>query len=367
MGVAGPGSPFPSADFTFVISTRASATGRQGFRSTGPAATAGAGARRGSSDDDDPGQRPGLICERVERVLGRVQPHNGFGHLPPLLARQGVASIRHSAPEAATPTGPCWRCRVRHESAPSRTTIQGVLEAVIRDTALPALRRRHRPAAPSLDVQAEKLADALLALRADIDRVIDEVESIARPFGRTAVVRAPLFEQCARVLGDRWALDACDQFQVTLALSTLEAALDGMTPAWPGLVEAAPSVLVVTPPDEPHRLGAVLADRALQHAGWCTTRAAPESAAALEEMLAGERFDALHIALSCALRRDHLQADLARTIARARAASRNPGLVVSLGGRLVTEAPDAWTLIGADAGCTSAATLQSALETVLAR
>jgi hypothetical protein len=150
---------------------------------------------------------------------------------------------------------------------------------------------------------------------------------------------------------------------MTTALATLQAALDGMAEPWPSHLGEAPAVLVVTPPDESHLLGAVLARHCLRNSGWRVSSAAPASDAALEPLVANGWLDVLHIALSCVFRRDHWQARLARSIAGARDASRNPGLLVSVGGRLFSEDSDAWSTVGADAGSTSAATLHQSIET----
>ncbi len=115
--------------------------------------------------------------------------------------------------------------------------------------------------------------------------------------------------------------------------------------------------MVATPPREPHRLGAVLAERCLCETGWRTTLAAPETDAALAAIVEATAFDVVHIALSPVFRRDHEAARLARLLDMTRAASRNPSVTISIGGRLVGDAPEALRTLGADAGSPSAATL----------
>jgi hypothetical protein len=65
-------------------------------------------------------------------------------------------------------------------------------------------------------------------------------------------------------------------------------------------------------------------------------------------------FDALDLSLSVAFRREHWLPRVTATIAKVRAASRNPGLVVIVGGRAFTEMSGAAALVGADAGSASA-------------
>lgn len=379
MDVAGHAGPFRFAIYPSGIAAWTTTAGRRGNGSADWPKNVGFTTTRGSSsdDDDDPGRAAGPICERVDMVLGRVDPNehrNGFTHLPQSPSLQGRGGARSiatrrppSTPEAATVASPCWRCRARHEPTPSRATVHRVLEAVIRQAVLPALRARHRTDPPPLAMAADRLADGLLAPSPGIDATLAAIEPVIRPFGWTAFARAPLIEQAARTLGDRWAGDICDDLAITTALAALQAALDGMAAPGASHPEDAPAVLVLTLPGESHVLGAVLARHCLADSGWRVTTAAPASDTALERLVAGAWLDVLHIAQSCVFRRDHWQARLARTIAGVRAASRNPGLLVSVGGRLFSEDSDAWSTVGADAGSNSAATLHRSIETARRR
>jgi|GEM_PF-2452073 len=316
---------------------------------------------RPADADDIPAQGCVPNCPRVLQVLERgrrmLRTMNG--------ARSGLEPHHDdrlsSTVDCATTVDLCWNCRTRPEAKPSPAAIQRVLEGAIRRAVLPRLQALHRSSLPPVRAAAARLADRLLAPSPGIGRTIIAIESIARPYGWSVTYCAPLFEECARNLGDRFAHDACDEAQLTTALLTLQAALDSMSEPMTSLPEHAPAALVVTPPDEPHQLGAKLAERALQHAGWRTTSAAPADDAALGQLLGAEHHDVLHLALSCAFRRDHWQAKLARLIAHARTASRNPGITVSLGGRLFNEAPAAWRTVGADTCSMSSATLAQAL------
>lgn len=290
------------------------------------------------------------VLERGLRMLQAMELHTPA--LPPM-APDAIATPSPSACAAA----PCWRCLTRPEAAPPPDTVHSLLEGAIRGAVLPRLRARYGARTPSVNTAAVRLADRLLAPSAGVGRTIALIETIARPYGWSAASCAPLFEACARNLGDRLARDACDDPQVTTALLTLQAALDSMHEPWSGCSKPAPAALVVTAPGEPHRLGAQLAARALQLAGWRVTGATPADEASLAAMVAAERFDVLHIALSPACRRDHCQARLARLIAGVRDASCSPGLKISVGGRLFSEAPAAWSTVGADTGSASAGTL----------
>ena len=75
---------------------------------------------------------------------------------------------------------------------------------------------------------------------------------------------------------------------------------------------------------------------------------------ALDTLLANTWFDALDLSLSTAFGRDGWLPRMRATVAHARAASRNPALVVVVGGRVFGAASDAGQQVGAD-GCYSSA------------
>jgi hypothetical protein len=327
---------------------------------------------QGALGDDQHGREPsGPVCERVRRLLRTVVPDREWSvffqvsELPPLQTRlraaPGTCKRTEAAPDRASSVNPCWRCRLRYDPRPSTETVQEVLEAVIRRDVLPSLRRRHRPAsgpaAGQLATAAERLADHLLAAGPDLALTVDGIDAIVRPFGLTPCAWAPVVERAARELGDRWAQDTCDDLAITLAVMSLQTAIDTLAEPATDQPAPRPAVLVVTPPREPHRLGAVLAERCLGEAGWQTTLAAPETDAGLVELVEATSFDAVHVALSPVFSRNHEAARLTRLLTMTRAASRNPSVTISIGGRLVGDAPEAPRTLGADVGGPSAASL----------
>jgi hypothetical protein len=114
-------------------------------------------------------------------------------------------------------------------------------------------------------------------------------------------------------------------------------------------------VLVAPQPGENHLLGAALDAEMLWQAGWDMHARFPESDAALQALLAETWFDALDLSLSTAFRREHWLPRITRTIAQARRASRNPALVVVVGGRLFGEERTAGQHVGANL-CSASAT-----------
>ena len=152
----------------------------------------------------------------------------------------------------------------------------------------------------------------------------------------------------ARSLGDLWYADDCSAAEVTLGLGRIQALVRelGVAAAMSGY--DLPAVLVAPQPGETHGLGATLDSELLGRMGWDTRSEFPANDAALQALLAGAWFDVLDLSLSTALRREELLPRLAITIAAARIASLNPGLVIVAGGRDFAETAGAAESVGAD-------------------
>ncbi len=230
------------------------------------------------------------------------------------------------------------------------------LHSVIRTIVVPRLLSHHAQApvhySPAL---ARQLANLLIGpdsapATAFLTRLYDHA-------GSADALLSTIVEPAARALGDLWLDDACTEFDVTIGLTRLQSAMRLMEAdllPHPGFEEPPPAVLVVPEPGERHMLGAALDSDVLWHAGWAPHCEFPASDAALQSMVDDTWFDALDLSLSVAFRREHWLPRVTATIAKVRAASRNPGLVVIVGGRAFTEMTNAAALVGADAGASTA-------------
>lgn len=236
----------------------------------------------------------------------------------------------------------------------SRTTAT-VLKTVIRQTVIPRLLHQHglagRPGdapAPLPHARAAELAELLVA--PDQAAALDLIRDLRGPDGDLSQLYAPLFEPAARGLGDLWDDDLCSEFDVTLGLCRMQSAvrLLGLDAPRAILHGPQPHVLVAPVPGELHHLVAAMDSEWLWHAGWSPEAAFPADDRALEELVAGTWVDVLDLSLSAAFRRrDRLQR-LTATIAQARGASRNPALVVLVGGRAFAEGGATGLEVGAD-------------------
>lgn len=258
--------------------------------------------------------------------------------------------------------------------APSNFPLRGSAGAILKDiivsAVLPELVSRHndneaRGAWP-IDQRARALADLLIG--PDTEAALELLRTLQNNDGAITHLYETLIEPAARRLGDLWGSDLCSELDVSLGLSQLQRAVrvlneEVMQPTIPkGLY--LPSILIVPEPGEVHMLSSVLDSDALTNAGWDPLLEFPTTDEALQDMMAGDWYDALDLSLSASFRRDSWLPRVTKTIALARHASRNPALVVIVGGRIFAEDRQACGQVGADAGSHTA---MSASRTILDR
>lgn len=202
--------------------------------------------------------------------------------------------------------------------------------------------------------RAIELAQLLTA--ADPLAAFDLIQQLNEVSFSLPTLFASVLEPAARGLGDLWMADDCSEDELMLGLSRLQTAVRRLGCMVPETAPPHPpvrAVLVATQPGELHRLGCAMDAEALWQAGWDAHCEFPATDAALQRLLSDTWFDALDLSLSCSLRREHWLPRMAETIARARDASRNPALVIMVGGRVFFEQGDASLRIGADASSAS--------------
>jgi hypothetical protein len=261
------------------------------------------------------------------------------------------------------------------EIAPTNSPLKGpagsILKDIIISAVLPELLSRHadtnRDAAWPIDQRARALADLLVGT--DTTAALELLRTLQGSDGAIRHLYENLVEPAARRLGDLWGADLCNELDVTLGLSQLQRAIrvlneEVMAPTMPkGLF--LPAVLIVPEPGEVHMLNSVLDSDVLGHAGWDPLMEFPASDEALQDLMAGTWFDALDISLSPSFRRDSWLPKVTKTIALARHASRNPAVVVVVGGRIFTEDKDAGAQVGADGVSTTTRNTQRTIQNSL--
>jgi len=235
-----------------------------------------------------------------------------------------------------------------------------MLKTVILERVIPELLDQHRVVRIGgrpvpIHKRVWELADLLIAAdQAAALELIREVRSETAPI---LLHYAALFEPAARRLGDLWGEDVCTEFDVTLGLSRIQTAvrlLNAGAARQHATGSPGPVVLIAPEPGEMHSLGAALDSEVMWNFGWNPHCEYPRDDHALEDLVAAKWFDVLDLSLSTAFRREHWLPRLKSSITAARRASRNPALVVVVGGRMFAEHLAFGVQVGADAASTTA-------------
>ncbi|MBB4196832.1 methanogenic corrinoid protein MtbC1 [Rhodoblastus sphagnicola] len=193
-----------------------------------------------------------------------------------------------------------------------------------------------------------RLARLLVVGGSDVFR--DEVETRLAAGAAPLSVMNEILAPIARELGRLWDRDDCDLIDVQRACGALQRLMSRIKPqaAARGPLKP-PSILMRVAPGERHTLGAEVAEAAFRDLGWRVSRG---EARGIGAQLAREWHDFVGFSLGC----DRHVESLSHAIAEARAASRNPRLLVVVGGAIFAEHPDIARNIEADF-CVCAATI----------
>jgi len=260
-----------------------------------------------------------------------------------------------------------WRSTMRAPAADSPQALARVIEAEI----LPRLRSPqsdnltdpavNRAAVPA--GAAEQFAAA--ALTDEVRGLLDRVDALLAGGVPVETIYLDLLAPAARRLGAWWDSDACDYFDVTMGLWRLQEVLRALSvfSPWSAPSEASARRALFAPaPGEQHGFGAALVEEFFRRAGWQTWNAPTTDAAGLQECVAARSYDILGLTVSV---ERHMEM-LADTIAGLRRASRNPDIIVMVGGRLFVANPDLAAQIGADATAADAEAAVTVAERLLA-
>jgi methanogenic corrinoid protein MtbC1 len=189
-----------------------------------------------------------------------------------------------------------------------------------------------------------------LVLNGDDIGINRKIATLIESGWKGAMLLTHLIEPTARALGDAWLSDDCSELDLAIGLSMLQLAGHAIShdPTPAKLRASQYRILLATAPGEPHMLGTSLLADLFTDAGWSVDMAFPDSNQALANQLAAQQPDAVDIGLSDALSRKDSLALLRRTIERSRFAAPDHLTVVSVGGRLFSEAIATAENVGAD-------------------
>jgi methanogenic corrinoid protein MtbC1 len=186
--------------------------------------------------------------------------------------------------------------------------------------------------------------------------------------GSVTSVYLDLLAPAARHLGVLWEQDRCDFASVTVALGRLQQLLRAWSPSFGTEVQHPPNgrrILLAQHAREQHCLGLAMVGDFFRRSGW-EVLGGPAGAGMDEvgsiEALKHEWFDAVGFSIGSELRLDWLTL----RVAQVRQLSRNRGVLVLVGGPLLTLHPEWVARVGADASGHDGARAPELAESLLA-
>ena len=277
--------------------------------------------------------------------------------------------MRRDSPNAST-SAPC---EPHHEQLHLQDSLQPFSSLVARNNeakerlahlartieadVIPRLVQAHRQGAPgaapdtvSLSTQsADEVTGFVALIVADDDSEVQAAVDARRRAGVSVeTLYLDLFAPAARRLGEMWCDDTCDFSTVTVALGRLQRLLRELSPAFGTEVEHPANgrrAFFAQPVDEQHSFGLSMVAEFFRREGWDVFGVVGGAAEDPAVRVRREWADVVGLSVGSERRLDWLR----RCIVEVRAASRNPGVVVMVGGPIFTLHPDWVASVGADA------------------
>ena len=175
-----------------------------------------------------------------------------------------------------------------------------------------------------------------------------------------------LLSPVARRLGEMWETDLCDFTQVTVGLWRLQQLVFEYSDVFQRdrRMRACPRRALLAPaPGSQHTFGVVMVGEFFRRAGWDVRGDPSATLAEVKSCIAGDSFDLLGLSLGAECQAKAVSS----AILRLRKASRNPAVVVMVGGPAVVLSPDFASLVGADGTAPDAASAVTEAESLVAR
>jgi methanogenic corrinoid protein MtbC1 len=198
---------------------------------------------------------------------------------------------------------------------------------------------------PSADVVSEFVG---LIVGDDDAQVQAAVDARRRAGDSVESLYLDLFAPAARRLGEMWCDDTCDFSTVTVALGRLQRLLRELSPAFGTEVEHPANgrrAFFAQPADEQHSFGLSMVAEFFRREGWDVFGVVGGAVDDPAVRVRKEWADVVGLSVGSERRLDWLR----RCIVEVRAASRNPAVLVMVGGPIFTLHPDWAASVGADA------------------
>ena len=257
-----------------------------------------------------------------------------------------------------------------HAGAQSGAQLRrAILTRAVQSQVIPQLLQRPalRSAVPTASVDAHVKRLASLALQSTSHEVVDFVTGLMENGFDAERLYLDLLTPTAVLLGEFWAEDFCTFADVTIGIGHLQTAMRSLRPAFFNTAEpvgaGAPRAVLMPLPGEQHTFGLSMLSAFFTRAGWDTWSGCVADAAELDDMVRRDWIDLVGFSLS----HDALLDAAKVHIAAIRRASRNPGIVIMVGGLPFSLNAALATDIGADGTALDGASAVARASTLLNR
>ncbi len=256
-----------------------------------------------------------------------------------------------------------------HSPAPAEPLV-----AIVESAILPRLMAAHglaplirrRADEPDRSIQADAEALAPLAMHIEADALLDHIDTLLRRGVSIDSLFVDLLAPAARHLGALWEDDRCDFIEVTMGLWRLQEVVRELAARFPPERRSGNGghrALFAAMPGDQHSFGTVMIDETFRRHGWTTDVVLDPTTPELLEHVARDWLDVVGLTVSCDC---HIE-PLPSLIRALRSVSRNPRIVVMVGGRIFVEDPMLAMEVGADGTAADAIQAVAAAAGLVAR
>lgn len=222
----------------------------------------------------------------------------------------------------------------------------GALSRTLHEELIPRLARAHRQALAQIRPEdVVSFTDDLL--RGDEPALLARLAHLARLGFAPQTLCMELLAPAARRLGKLWDDDRCDFTAVTIGTGQLQRLLRSLAAGqWPGekLPGAGLHLLLSQPPHEQHSLGLLMVAQFFEAAGWAVSGGVGEHLRPAAEVVRDTHVDVVGFSVGSEVMLPWLR----EQIAAVRLASRNPDVLVMVGGPVLHLHPEWLPQLGAD-------------------
>ena len=228
--------------------------------------------------------------------------------------------------------------------APGAAVVKGPLVRTLQRELIPRLARAHRPALALLTAQ-DVDTFTLQLLQGGERALMARLESLRQRGFSNESLCVDLLAPSARRLGTLWNDDRCDFASVTIAVSQLQRLMRLLGMGWaPGMPDKGLRVLLMQPPQEQHSFGLAMVAEFFRAEGWAVSGGVGDMETTAAARAQAQHFDAVGFSVGAEVQLDWLRLQ----IASVRLASRNPRVVLMVGGPLFVLHPQWADALGAD-------------------